>query len=221
MIKLLRQKINYSEYLKSKISGLNHLKNELDHLVENNYHLNWEELAFKRLLTSNTLARSTDARKNWDQANAYLNDLINAQSPLSFAHIKKMNSILTQTKDNIRTDAIFGADLEFLKVEDFPEAQIYLSGLLNCNENILERAFRVSQAIISFHFFKDGNGRTSKLISEYFLIKEGYLPPTYDSSIQAHHAIAYDSKENDIDYYFEVFLNAIDNSFKLLKSHQK
>ena len=96
-----------------------------------------------------------------------------------------------------------GEEINFTKASDVEKMMLKLKDKYN-NEwkdlTVFERAVNLHMAIINIHPFKDGNGRTARLIMNYELIKNNYPPVLINESQKlSYYAIIEEINEN-IDY---------------------
>ena len=107
------------------------------------------------------------------------------------------------------------------------ELQKFYQSLEDNNYNDFEIAAYTHAEFVKIHPFEDGNGRTSRIIMNYQLIKNGYLPVSikkenryeyYDAldeyatagNLTPFLELIYQLEEKELDYY----INAIDNVIK-------
>lgn len=216
-IRLLISPIQMDQEALEIINTLEQYRDELNLKIQNKSILDWNKLNFARFLSSNTLGKNNEARRLWQMANLELNSWIENQTVIDFSHITRVNTIVTKNHNNLRTIKIYAADKEFINSKYFEKAQEYINQLLMRNDiSPLEKAFRVYQAIVSCHFFYDANGRTARLISDFILLNNSYLPTSYPSSVSSHVAIDINSETNDIQLFYKNYLLALKNSYLLV-----
>ena len=93
----------------------------------------------------------------------------------------------------------------------------YVLSSLFQNHPIIEAA-RVSQWLISIHFFEDGNGRTARLVGDWLLLKSGFLPVSYPNDISSFIGIDNNQKRfNHNDAVIRV-CEGVENSLRVIKS---
>ncbi len=131
---------------------------------------------------------------NHNKAFDYINQKIKENCKLDEEMIKDIHQILME---NIQQGGIYrNVDVYISGAEHVPPSPLemyrqiknfYLT-LENNFNNSIEKAAYVHAEFVKIHPFVDGNGRTSRLIMNYVLIQEGYLPISI-------------SKESKMEYY--------------------
>lgn len=132
---------------------------------------------------------------NHDKAFNYTKDCIKEGKPLSENITKDIHSILME---NILNGGIYrNCEVRITGAKHKPPApsEMYyqIKGFFNTLEfktdlNIIELAAYTHAEFVKIHPFEDGNGRTSRLIMNYQLMREGFLPISI-------------SKENKLSYF--------------------
>ncbi|MDD0852168.1 Fic family protein [Halobacteriovorax sp. GB3] len=187
--------------------------------VSRAYSLNWSKLAKARLLSSNTLGRVKDSDlRNWDRANQYVNESLSQNEELSLSHVYKLNALVRNEASSIREIPIYGGHLEFIKPEYIEKALSLFEKkiLTNLTLSPYEKAFHIYQWIVTIHPFHDGNGRTSRLCSDYVLLGSGILPISFPSSFSSHVCQNINEKRRNKEDCYLSFLKAISHSYEIL-----
>lgn len=132
---------------------------------------------------------------NHNKAFAYVRSCIAAEKPLDEKIVKDIHNILM---DNIMVGGIYrNVDVYISGAQHTPptpnemyrQIKDFYADLPNKNVlHPIELAAWTHAEFVKIHPFVDGNGRTSRLIMNYQLIANGYLPVSVD-------------KENRLDYF--------------------
>lgn len=144
-------------------------------------------LAELRLKASSTLLRGE--HHSWFLVNGFIQNKIQEQQEPAWIDICKINRDLTNLKgDIVRKQEIYTGHLQACP---YAELEMILTFFQN---NILPYSDTISPLVhaalcqywlVSIHPFKDGNGRTSILLTDWLLTKNGYLPQSFASKIDA------------------------------------
>jgi Fic family protein len=122
---------------------------------------------------------------NHKEAIDYVEELVQTRSPLSEWQIKSIHHLVLKNVDNKNAGAyrqenvlIAGATH---RPPNFISIQYAMNTLMTWYENAsdlhaIERAARLHVDFVGIHPFVDGNGRTSRLLMNFELIRSGYLP---------------------------------------------
>ena len=169
---------------------------------------------------------------NHDKAWAYVKENINRNESLNENIIKDINNLLMS---NIMIGGIYrrvevriiGADHEPPSPsEAYYQLESFYDSLKNNNYNDFELAAYTHAEFSRIHPFEDGNGRTSRIIMNYQLIKKGYLPisiPNEDKlkyyealneyavngNLNPFNKLIYDLEEKELDFYIKAIKNTV------------
>jgi Fic family protein len=122
---------------------------------------------------------------NHKEAIDYVEELVQTRAPLSEWQIKSIHHLVLKNVDNKNAGAyrqenvlISGATH---RPPNFISIQPAMNTLMTWYENAsdlhaIERAARLHVDFVGIHPFVDGNGRTSRLLMNFELIRSGYLP---------------------------------------------
>ncbi len=169
---------------------------------------------------------------NHDKAWAYVKENINRNQSLNENIIKDINNLLMS---NIMIGGIYrrvevriiGADHEPPSPsEAYYQLESFYDSLKNNNYNDFELAAYTHAEFSRIHPFEDGNGRTSRIIMNYQLIKNGYLPisiPNEDKlkyyealneyavngNLNPFNKLIYDLEEKELDFYIKAIKNTV------------
>lgn len=179
----LRQSVHVEGTMLGLISEVDKTKNQVGDLT----HEQQVAISAARIFSSNTLKTGTESYELWNAANLFLMECLERGSGVTVQDIVKMQNKVTGREDLIRTQAIFGSG-EYISPD-------YLTELLSVFEKQILKASDLHPLIqgaecyiwlATLHPFPDGNGRTARLICDYFLLKNNYLPITFRSPVEAH-----------------------------------
>jgi fido (protein-threonine AMPylation protein) len=168
-----------------------------------------------RILVSQSLLQSDQDRKNWDQANAYVAQVLQEEGPSPLAILKSINARLTAHSGELRNVPVYAGDFEFSHPASFPALLGILEGFL-LHEDVLLRASLAYIWTINVHPFLDGNGRTARLFADYLLLKDGYLPLCFPSHVSGHVVHGYADRDLSLSEAAMKCLKAIQHSYQLV-----
>lgn len=175
----------------------------------------YEALAAWRLLASNSLrAQNPSGRAAWDRANGLLAQALEADEAPSLALATRLHTALGTEDAALRTVRIFAADERYLDPEDVPALVRELDMALARAHDALEAAFRAYVGVVTIHPFVNGNGRTARLVADYVLMKDAWLPLCFASPVASHVARTYGGVARDVTTSFEVFAEGIANAYR-------
>lgn len=177
------------------------------------------KLSRRRILSSNTLVRHEQARLNWERANAYVWQCISDETPLDVGQAKSLNSlILGEPQSCFRSSAVFGCGETYLP-ESFVEQEMqFLFEKFGVGSLLseLHRAFDLYLGIVTIHPFLGGNGRTARLLGDWLLMQNGWLPMCYRSPIASHVAMTLEGASRNKNEAFIAFLEALEASYVIV-----
>ncbi len=128
--------------------------------------------------------------KGFEKANKYI-DESNTFDPFSIDNLIYLNSIICEIQQTqLRNRDVFigkfkGHPYKNLKTEFTKELlrlKCEFEKLANAYDFFLFLA-EYASVLITLHPFADGNGRTTSLILDHFLVQYGYLPQNFDSKL--------------------------------------
>ena len=177
----------------------------------------FEKLTRARILASNTHLKEQSSLQKWDAANATLAEFISQESPL-LEIFQGINQSLTDSQSELRDHRIFTCDEEYLEPEHVPAAVETLKGY---SEGFLKNSplafgFYLYLWGVTVHPFENGNGRTARLLGDYKLIQNGFLPMCFQSPVYSHVAITYNGRHRNIEGSYLKFLGAVINSYEIV-----
>jgi len=176
-----------------------------------------EYLNHSRLLTSSTFMKREELH-HWDSANKRLYQLIG--TPLTLNMIKELNLILT-SHGGLRESEVYGSGLQYLKHKYLNQEISHFSDLLKKHHSyhFLNFAFRIYFWICSAHPFKNGNGRTARLVTDKILLENGCLPLCFPNSSTSHVAYFEELKESfNLEQKINNFSLGVKRSFQIIST---
>jgi hypothetical protein len=175
----------------------------------------WEALAAWRLLASNSLrVKGSPGRAAWDRANAALGAALGKDEAPSVALAVRFHDALEAGDTGFRTFPIFAADERYLEAEAIALELAAVDTAVASARDGLEAAFRAYVALVTVHPFANGNGRTARLLADYVLMKDAWLPLCFASHIASHVARTYGGPERTVGRSFEVFADGVANAYR-------
>ncbi len=88
--------------------------------------------------------------------------------------------------------------------------------VLTSEADVLTRAFVALVAMVTVHPFSNGNGRTSRLLCDAFLLSEGYLPLSFAFPVASHVGRTTRGVKRTVRDAIETFLAALSNSYDVI-----
>ena len=176
-----------------------------------------KELNIKRMMASNTLIKEKASLKlaQWDEANAMLNSFLSEGRGFSLHLMSEINALFTKNS-SYRSGEMYSADIQYLSQDKLHETLSYFEeNYLKAESNFspLELAFHLYQWSVTLHPFDNGNGRTARLMADWCLLKNGFLPLCFTSSIQSHVAYTINGRKTDKNTLYLRFLAGVKESY--------
>ena len=115
----------------------------------------------------------------------YLQDCLDAREPLSVHMIKQVHQKLLQDIDDSASGNYRSVDVAISGAKSVPPSPLDVPHLVECaidtvnkhpDAHPVQQAAYIHWALARIHPFKDGNGRLSRLIQDYVLLKCRYVP---------------------------------------------
>lgn len=148
-----------------------------------------QHLTAMRASVSRSLQKSQDAIQRWNEAQALLYHWLTINREVDINALINLNTVLSGLyKPGWREVDIYTVLVKHVNVQEIePLMQVFIEHLNTTlvNKGGLYAAFICRYWILSIHPFADANGRTSQLSADYLLLKHGYLPQAFSSSLEA------------------------------------
>ncbi|NRA66552.1 MAG: Fic family protein [Pseudobacteriovorax sp.] len=168
-----------------------------------------------RILASNSL-RSGKQSEGWDAASQYLAKQVGDGNKPSLASVEQVNCLLSGKPPKLRDFPIFTANEEYVSPQFVPELWELLGDKLSDERtHPLFQSFYAYLAIVTIHPFANANGRTARLIADWLLLMDGWLPLTFPSPIASHVAQTIGGVRRDVTQSFKTFVAAVSHSYDL------
>ncbi len=163
---------------------------------------------------------------NHREAIYFVEDLVNRNEPLSEWQIKSIHQLILKNIDDEHAGVyrktnvlIAGADHtppHAIHVPDEMEDFIKWYSTAGRNLHPVERAARVQADFVKIHPFVDGNGRTSRLLMNLELMKDGFPPVIVpvEKRIEYYESLDEAHTKNNYDLFFRLIFVVVENSFK-------
>jgi prophage maintenance system killer protein len=168
-----------------------HLANErLGLLSQDQLEAGFQKLAIQRRLGSSSLKRGES--EAWIEANQLVQKFVDENRVPDWKQICRLNQLLTNQQTVIRHQEIYMGPyqacpiVELNQSIEFFQAQILESKF---KSSLLIHAALCQYWLVSLHPFNDANGRTSVLLTDWFLALNDYLPQSFTS--KADSVVAY------------------------------
>lgn len=141
-------------------------------------------------------AESMRAKDNWLKADAYVRELVEKDQSLTLENILQLNAILGKGLINNQCDVgelrsfevLAGGNKSYLPssmVHGCMEGFVKWVNLeMENHTNPIVLAAKAYQRLVSIHPFSDANGRTTRLVMDFILMRDG-LPPSVLEDVEA------------------------------------
>lgn len=147
---------------------------------------------------------------NHREAICYIEDIIKKQETLSEWQVKNLHSIvlkgiLPESAGIYRQENVFISGAAHIP-PDFVHVPAQMADLLEWyvgkaqNLHVVERAAILHSWFVKIHPFVDGNGRTARLLLNFELMKDGYIPIVIKKEQRAEYYDSLDSSHMSGDY---------------------
>lgn len=225
-LKRLEDKKNYYKKHKGIIPKLTLEKYELDFAIRYTHEStkiegNTLSLIENKLIIEDRMSiggkslREVYEVENHNKAFQYIKDNINKGIELDNNVIKDIHEILM---NNIIPGGIYRyVDVSITGASHKPPSRTEMYNRLNAfyydlknkNLNPIEKAAWVHAEFVVIHPFEDGNGRTSRMLMNYILMENGYLPVNIESEnkISYYEALDEYGKSKNLDPFLELVVN--------------
>ena len=198
-------------------SDIENIKKDLNQAVIQSKNLNFAALENQRRQGSNTLKKKNELTE-WATANNQILDWLHKNEELDFEHVKKLNlSLNPESYGQFRTQSIFAGLGEFIEVTSLTKFEnLFSKNVLKKDIHPILKAAQVYQWISSFHPFENGNGRTARLAADFILMKDDYLPLSFENPFDAMVGIKSNTHHIDGNYGVRKLLKWLNNSYQII-----
>lgn len=139
-----------------------------------------ERLNLARAGSSNSLLGDEIQRRNWDAANALIQQWIIDEKNFCWRALAELNGLLITGRmepSALRDGPVFTGGHQHVDPDLLPELlEWFDQAASRSGIHPVRRAALVRYWLVSLHPFADGNGRTSTLAADWLLLKDGYPP---------------------------------------------
>jgi len=147
-----------------------------------------EKLATQRLMGSASLKRGEV--QSWIQVNQWVQERASLNEYPSWADICRINAELTSQKetDVVRTTEIYVGPYQACEVSQLDqELQFFKDKVLakSSESHPLVQAAFCQYVLVTLHPFKDGNGRTSVMLTDWMIALYDYFPQSFTSKLDS------------------------------------
>ena len=168
------------------------------------------ELLLKEgIVTNNTKIKEHLEVINHEKALTYIDELVNKKEPINEWSIKNIHQLILRSIDDKNVGKYRECNVKISGAKHIPPDYLHINALMeelllkynNWNEYhpIIKSALFHGE-LVKIHPFIDGNGRTSRLIMNLILMKEGYLPVVIKNEEKIEYYEALDKAHTKKDY---------------------
>ncbi len=199
-----------SKYIQELIQEIEKLRAELSQKT-----VSMVKLSHYRIITSNTLKRKENLI-GWDKANQRVFQSIANIQKINKEEVSMLNSLLTQVESaEFRDDEIYSGPLQYLHRSELDSAwTAFEKEVIDTPHSIL-RSCELYIWLVTLHPFSNGNGRTARIVADWSLLEQSYLPLCFDSSVSSHVAATIGSDERRKEQSITKTLNSIIRAYKI------
>lgn len=164
---------------------------------------------------------------NHREAIYFVEDLVKRNEPLSEWQIKSIHQLILKNIDDAHAGVYRKTNVIIAGAEHIPPDALHVESEMQsfinwCREKSLalhpvERAARVHVDFVKIHPFTDGNGRTSRLLMNLELMKDGYPPVVFPVERRLEYYEALDAAHTKQDYkpFLTLSAEVVEAGFKL------
>ncbi|WP_374028975.1 Fic family protein [Bdellovibrio bacteriovorus] len=189
VVERLSRKVGDSEsqQIREQTLILESLREKTESLSSQQWEEGFSRLAPYRLTSSGTLKKGDV--ESWQQANLYAAQKIQAEQDPAWNDILNLNALLLKAPQaEIRTTSIYLGPREACPPHLLAETLGYFSEHILPSQkhaNALLAAALCQYWLVSLHPFMDANGRTAVLLADWILGRNGYLPMSFATKLDA------------------------------------
>jgi Fic family protein len=151
----------------------------------------------RRKNSSTNRSESLKIKQKWMMALLYFQDTLN-KDKFDLYDLKKIHSLIhqgsIQNLIGFRDKAVFAGGRSFPSPSLLEKLMYELFRTIDQIESPISQAAFSYQALCSIHPFEDGNGRVSRFLADFYLIRNGYSPLIFPSTC---HGLIVSSKNRE------------------------
>lgn len=163
---------------------------------------------------------------NHREAIYFVEDLVTKGEPLSEWQIKSIHQLILKNIDNSNAGVYRKINVVISGADHVPSDAVHveseMQGFINWYKNDagtlhpVERAARVHADFVKLHPFVDGNGRTSRLLMNLELMKDGYPPVVLpvEKRLEYYEALDKAHTKNDYEPFLSLINDVVESAFK-------
>lgn len=163
---------------------------------------------------------------NHREAIYFVEDLVTKVEPLSEWQIKSIHQLILKNIDNSNAGVYRKINVVLSGADHVPPDAVHVESEMQAficwykNEaaslHPVERAARVHADFVKIHPFVDGNGRTSRLLMNLELIKDGYPPVVFpvEKRLEYYEALDKAHTNNDYEPFLSLIFDVVESGFK-------
>ena len=185
---------------------------------------NLERLQVARSVASKSLTTKQEAREHWTQAQFCLERWLSEDKEvLTIADICVLHAcVCGKVSSKLRDVAVFVGPTQLCDPRELKECMEQLVEEIFQNTlaaHPVLRAAALRQWFLAIHPFDDANGRTAQLLADYILLKEGYLPQSFNQSVEGICGLTWGESQRVFmtpETAFLAFARSVLNSYSIL-----
>lgn len=163
---------------------------------------------------------------NHREAIYYVESLVTKDEPLSEWQIKSIHQLILKNIDDKNAGIYRKTNVIISGADHIPPDAIHVASEMQAFINWykkdsvtlhpVERAARVHADFVKIHPFVDGNGRTSRLLMNLELMKDGYPPVVLpvEKRLEYYEALDKAHTENDYEPFLSLISDVVESGFK-------
>jgi Fic family protein len=163
---------------------------------------------------------------NHREAIYFVEELVKKQEPLSEWQIKSIHQLILKNIDDNNAGTYRKANVIISGADHIPPDAVHVDSKMQNfikwyqNEaqslHPVERAGRMHADFVKIHPFTDGNGRTSRLLMNLELMKEGFPPAILpvEKRLQYYEALDKAHTQNDYESFLSLIADIVEAAFK-------
>lgn len=181
----------------------------------------WQKLQMARCMCSASLRKNrSGALEGWERANLLIHTWIEEDYlPQSHEDLWKLyGELMGVPCAGYRKAPVYTAKTKHPHSDELPLLMNWvLDKFKNPSGHPVLFASKIRQSVVSIHPFENGNGRFSQLLADLYLLREGYLPQSYDDPLMGMVAGLHDQRAFLTPHIAFLYLQrTVLNSYELL-----